>query len=152
MTFSFSPLATSARVLPSEPADSDSMVALVIVLSGKRSQGRWPSPVPRMASGKISTSRARSLSLGPVAAVPMKVPGLASARVAGITDVTTGGVGSWMRSVSPSRDCTTRVLPSSASTVPRMRRGSLGVGKAGGKRCGEQAKHQGAAHEEVLVG
>src|SRR5437763_7491250 len=34
-------------------ATSFATVAFVIVLLGMRSHGRWPSPVPRIASGKI---------------------------------------------------------------------------------------------------
>ena len=39
VTASFSPLATRVRVRPSDPVDSASMVALVMVLSGTKSQG-----------------------------------------------------------------------------------------------------------------
>src|SRR5204863_25776 len=50
-------------------------VALVIVLPGRRSHGRWPSPVPRIDSGNRCTSIARSVPSGwATAVVPMKAP------------------------------------------------------------------------------
>src|SRR5262249_13720807 len=50
----FSPsLYFKTRVLPLLLATWVAIVALVIVLLGMRSQERWPSPVPRIASGKM---------------------------------------------------------------------------------------------------
>ena len=50
-------------------------VALVMLLPGRRSQGRCPSPVPRIAAGKTCTSTARSVPSGwATAVVPMNAP------------------------------------------------------------------------------
>ncbi len=56
-----------------------STVALVMVLCGWRSQGRWPSPVPRIASGKMWISMQRWLpSACGMPVTPMKEPCLMS--------------------------------------------------------------------------
>ena len=61
---------------------------MVIVLSGVRSEARCPSPTPRIASGKISTSCALSLpSCCGTAAVPMMWPLPAVALSTGIRAV-----------------------------------------------------------------
>src|SRR5258705_4462079 len=62
-------------------------VPLVMLLFGLRSHARFPSPVPRIDSGKIWTSTACSLPSVPgVAAVPIKLPGLISDSDALATD------------------------------------------------------------------
>src|SRR5258705_12636219 len=62
-------------------------VPLVMLLFGVRSHARFPSPVPRIDSGKIWTSIACSLPSVPgVAAVPIKLPGLISDSDALATD------------------------------------------------------------------
>src|SRR5258707_841742 len=62
-------------------------VPLVMLLFGVRSHARFPSPVPRIDSGKIWTSIACSLPFVPgVAAVPIKLPGLISDSDALATD------------------------------------------------------------------
>src|SRR6266481_3711719 len=58
-TIFFSPsLYFSVISSPSTPLTIVATVALVMVLFGIRSQGRWPSPVPRSASGKMWISTA----------------------------------------------------------------------------------------------
>src|SRR5207248_9329002 len=62
-------------------------VPLVMLLFGVRSHARFPSPVPRIDSGKIWTSIACSLpSVLGVAAVPIRLPGLISDSDALATD------------------------------------------------------------------
>ena len=99
-----------------------STVALVIVLSGVRSQARWPSPAPRIASGKISTSCAFSVPSGcGTAAVPMKLPVAAAARSAGTSAaILTSGV-RVSSTVGPSRVAIVSAGPLACSMVPRIR-------------------------------
>ena len=61
----FSPsLYLSVSDWPSVPAAVCSTLPFVMVLDGCRSQPRCPSPVPRMASGKMCTSSAFWLPSG----------------------------------------------------------------------------------------
>jgi hypothetical protein len=97
-------------------------VPLVIVLCGPMSKGRWPSPVPRMLSGKICTSSATSAPSSPGrAAVPTKSPGLMSVRLAAATP-TIGVLG--LKAIDrawPPVVCTASASPFRPVMVPWMR-------------------------------
>src|SRR5450755_2732952 len=108
-----------------------------MVLPGCRSHAEWPSPVPRIASGKISTSRARSVpSAAGSAAEPMKLPGWIDAMPIGTTSLTLKLSASTRRITSPRRSLTTSVVPSNDSTVPRRR--SVGLVGAAWPRAATQ--------------
>src|SRR5262249_16472532 len=77
----FSPsLYFSTSSLPSLLVTALSIFALVMVLFGIRSHGRWPSPTPRRASGKMWISTAFCVPSGcGIAVMPTKTPCLTSA-------------------------------------------------------------------------
>src|SRR3954469_2848751 len=100
-------------------------LALVILLSGRRSQSRWPSPAPRMLSGKMCTSSATSApSFWPTVVVPMYLPLPMSAMLALATPTTTTLSGTLTFIDSPLRALTVSRLPAICSSVPRMRVGA----------------------------
>src|ERR1700682_1523260 len=119
----FSPsLYFSTSVLPSELATSLSTLALVMVLLGTRSHGPWPSPVPRMASGKMWISTAFWVPSGcGMAVMPTKEPCLTSAIVPLTTASTTALSATLTCNLVPSRDVTFSIWPSTLSMVPRTR-------------------------------
>ena len=91
---------------------------------GRRSNGRDPSPVPRMSSGNTWTSTALLPPSGPgTVVVPMKEPTLMSDSE--ILVMPTTRMSPAMRSLksSPLRDLTASTSPSTASMVPRTRDG-----------------------------
>src|SRR5258706_635332 len=111
--------------LPSPMLLMSATLALVILLSGRRSQSRWPSPVPRMLSGKMCTSSATSTpSRWPTVVVPMNLPLPMSAMLALVMPMTTTLSGTLTFIASPPRALTVRTLPSTCSSVPRMRVGA----------------------------
>src|SRR5438105_11839833 len=116
------PLYFTVSVRPSTPATVCSTLALVMVLWGRRSQGRCPSPVPRIASGKICTSTAFWLpSACGIPVTPTNEPGLTSESDA-LAIPTTGALsGNATLTSLPSRDLTNNVWPSTPSIVPRTR-------------------------------
>src|SRR5215472_12488283 len=89
------PLYSTVRLLPSTLLTLFSpillgfcaTVPLVMLLFGVISHARFPSPVPRIDSGKMWISIACSVpSVVGVAAVPIKLPGLTSDKLAAATD------------------------------------------------------------------
>jgi len=97
-------------------------VPLVIVALGAPSQGRCPSPVPRIDSAKICTSSACCEPSGcGIAPLPMNKPGLMSAIDTLITATTSALSASLSVSSSPLLDFASTARPSSFSIVPRNR-------------------------------
>src|SRR6266850_1093512 len=124
-TFFSPPLYWMVITLPSPMLLMSATLALVILLSGRRSQSRWPSPVPRMLSGKMCTSSATSTpSRWPTVVVPMNLPLPMSAMLALVMPMTTTLSGTLTFISSPPRALTVRMLPSTCSSVPRMRVGA----------------------------
>src|SRR5437868_10260663 len=115
-TIFFSPsLYFTVSVRPSTPATVCSTLALVIVLCGRRSHGRCPSPVPRIASGKICTSTAFWLpSACGIPVTPTNEPGLMSEIDALVMPTTAALSDSATLTSEPSRDLTTNVWPSTS--------------------------------------
>src|SRR5665213_969270 len=93
-----------------------------MVLFGRASHGRWPSPSPRCTSANTVTCMARWLPSGcGMAPTPMKAPGLMSAMVALLTPNTAASPVR-LTFTSPSfSDLIASTLPSKLSTVPLTR-------------------------------
>src|SRR6267378_512790 len=120
------PLYCTVSTLPSPMFLMSATLAFVILLSGRKSQSRWPSPVPRMFSGKMCTSSATSApSRCPTVVVPMNLPLVISAMLALVMPMTTTLSGTLIFIVSPLRALTVSTLPSTFSSVPRIRVGAL---------------------------
>src|SRR4029077_10073146 len=91
-----------------------------MLLFGTRSHARFPSPVPRIDSGKIWISIAWSVpSVFGVAAVPIKLPGLISDKLALATEAILALSTSRTLADLPSRSLTSSVFPSTRVIVPR---------------------------------
>src|SRR6516225_5441461 len=95
---------------------------LVMVELGAPSQGRCPSPVPRMDSAKMCTSSAFCEPSGcGIAPLPMNNPGLMSVMDALTTAATSTLSASLSVNSSPLLDLASTARPSSFSIVPRKR-------------------------------
>jgi hypothetical protein len=120
--FLFAVLVLNGTTDPSTPATVAPTVPLVMVESGAPSQGRCPSPVPRMDSAKMCTSSAFCEPSGcGVAPLPTYNPGLMSATEALTTAATSALSASLSVSSSPLLDFASTARPSSFSIVPRNR-------------------------------
>src|ERR1044071_5184060 len=110
-------------VAPSTPGTGAPEAApLVMVPPGTGSYARWPSPVPRIFSGKMCTSTAFCVpSACGIAALPRKVPSLMSAIDALTTATMLALSASAILSCAPWAVFTVRTLPSTFSIVPLTR-------------------------------
>src|SRR5262245_40127402 len=110
-------------VPPSTPVTvAPEAAPLVMVPPGTGSYGRWPSPVPRIFSGKMCTSTAFWVPSGcGSAALPRKVPSLMSAIDAFTTATMLALSASAIFSCAPWAVFTVRTLPSTFSIVPLTR-------------------------------
>src|SRR5579864_164982 len=137
------PLALAALTVPLVLVrDSGSLIATVpLVMERFGPMGRWPSPVPRIASGKMCTSSACSLPSGPLsAAEPTKSPGLMSESLAFPFALILTSAGTLTEVVFPSDVRTTRVVPSKDEMTPRKRTGAFCANKE--KRAARRLRYQ----------
>src|ERR1051325_1278794 len=117
------PLYLTVMVPPSTPVTvAPEAAPLVMVPPGTGSYARWPSPVPRIFSGKMCTSTAFCVpSACGIAALPRKVPSLMSAIDALTTATMLALSASAILSCAPWAVFTVRTLPSTFSIVPLTR-------------------------------